>query len=117
MVKPNIGKLIFANFPMLSVTCAHVIPIRDITIFTIAISAPLCNNEVHSAVLLIHGDKAHSCCFSCDAYADMVHDSKYADNKELMLIPGAVHTNLYDGGGKGVIPFDRIQSFFAEYLR
>ena len=75
------------------------------------------SSEIRSAVLLIHGGKAHSCCFSRDAYADMVHDSKYADNKELMLIPGAVHTNLYDGGGKGVIPFDRIQSFFAEYLR
>ena len=75
------------------------------------------SNEIRSAVLLIHGDKAHSCYFSRDAYADMVRDSKYADNKELMIIPGAVHTDLYDGGGKGAIPFDKIQSFFAEYLR
>ena len=75
------------------------------------------SNEIRSAVLLIHGDKAHSCYFSRDAYADMVRDSKYADNKELMIIPGAVHTDLYDGGGKGAIPFDKLQSFFAAYLR
>jgi fermentation-respiration switch protein FrsA (DUF1100 family) len=75
------------------------------------------SNEIRSAVLLIHGDKAHSCYFSRDAYADMVRDSKYADNKELMIIPGAVHTDLYDGGGKDAIPFDKLQSFFTEYLR
>ena len=75
------------------------------------------SNEIRSAVLLIHGDKAHSCYFSRDAYADMLRDSKYTDNKELMIIPGAVHTDLYDGGGKGAIPFDKLQSFFAEYLR
>jgi fermentation-respiration switch protein FrsA (DUF1100 family) len=74
------------------------------------------SNEIRSAVLLIHGDKAHSCYFSRDAYADMVRDSKYADNKELMIIPGAVHTDLYDGGGRGAIPFDRIQGFFDLYL-
>ena len=75
------------------------------------------SNEIRSAVPLIHGDKAHSCYFSRDAYADMLRDSKYTDNKELMIIPGAVHTDLYDGGGKGAIPFDKLQSFFAEYLR
>ena len=73
-------------------------------------------NEIRSAVLLIHGEKAHSCYFSRDAYADMIRDSKYTDNKELMIIPGAVHTDLYDGGGKNAIPFDKIQSFFAAYL-
>ena len=75
------------------------------------------SNEIRSAVLLIHGDKAHSCYFSRDAYADMLRGSKYTDNKELMLIPGAVHTDLYDGGGKNAIPFDKLQSFFTEYLR
>ena len=75
------------------------------------------SNEIRSAVLLIHGDKAHSCYFSRDAYADMLRDSKYTGNKELMIIPGAVHTDLYDGGGKGAIPFDKLQRFFAEYLR
>ncbi len=70
------------------------------------------SNEIRSAVLLIHGEKAHSCYFSKDAYADMTGDSKYAANKELMIIPGAVHTDLYDGGEKKVIPFDKIESFF-----
>ena len=73
--------------------------------------------EIRSAVLMIHGDKAHSCYTSRDAYADMVKDSKYADNKELYIIPGASHTDLYDGGGKNAIPFDKLESFFAENLR
>ena len=75
------------------------------------------SNEIRSAVLVMHGDKAHSCYFSRDAYADMVKDSKYADNKELLIIPGATHTDLYDGGGKDAIPFDKLAAFFAEYLR
>ena len=74
------------------------------------------SNEIRSAVLLIHGDKAHSCYFSKDAYTAMTADSKYADNKELLLIPGAVHTDLYDGGGKDAIPFDRIVSFYRKNL-
>ena len=74
------------------------------------------SNEIRSAVLLIHGENAHSCYFSRDAYADMTRDSRYTDNKELMIIPGAVHTDLYDGGGKGAIPFDRLERFFVEYL-
>lgn len=74
------------------------------------------SNEIRSAVLLIHGEKAHSCYFSRDAYADMIKGSKYADNKELMIIPGAVHTDLYDGGDKNAIPFDKIQGFFEKYL-
>lgn len=75
------------------------------------------SNEIRSAMLLIHGENAHSCYFSRDAYAAMIKDSKYADNKELMIIPGAVHTDLYDGGGKDAIPFDKLQAFFSEYLR
>ena len=75
------------------------------------------SNEIRSAVLLVHGDKAHSCYFSRDAYADMVRDSKYTSNKELMIIPGAVHTDLYDGGDKDYIPFDKLDSFFREYLK
>ena len=75
------------------------------------------SNEIRSAVLLIHGDKAHSCYFSKDAYEDMIKGSKYTDNKELMLIPGAVHTDLYDGGKNKVIPFDKIESFYREYLK
>ena len=74
------------------------------------------SNEIRSAVLIIHGDKAHSCYFGKDAYANMIDGSKYTDNKELMLIPGAVHTDLYDGGGKDAIPFDKLQEFYCEYL-
>ena len=75
------------------------------------------SKEIRSAVLMIHGDKAHSCYMSRDAYADMVKDSKYADNKELYLLPGASHTDLYDGGGKNAIPFDKIESFFETYMK
>lgn len=75
------------------------------------------SNEIRSAVLFVHGEKAHSCYFSRDAYADMVKDSKYAANKELMIIPDAVHTDLYDGGGKDAIPFDKLVSFFQENLK
>ena len=75
------------------------------------------SNEIRSAVLILHGEKAHSCYFSKDAYAAMIKDSKYTDNKELMIIPGASHTDLYDGGEKKVIPFDKIESFFREYLK
>lgn len=75
------------------------------------------SNEIRSAVLLIHGEKAHSCYFSKDAYAAMTKDSKYTDNKELMIIPDAVHTDLYDGGGRNAIPFDKIEAFYREYLK
>ena len=75
------------------------------------------SNEIRSAVLIMHGEKAHSCYFSKEAYADMVRDSKYTDNKELLIIPDAVHTDLYDGGDKGYIPFDKLESFFGENLK
>lgn len=75
------------------------------------------SNEIRSAVLIIHGEKAHSCYFSKDAYSAMTKDSKYTDNKELMIIPDAVHTDLYDGGGKNAIPFDKIETFYREYLK
>ena len=74
------------------------------------------SNEIRSAVLVIHGEKAHSCYFSRDAYADMIKDNPYTDNKELLIIPDAVHTDLYDGGGKNAIPFDKLEQFFTEYL-
>lgn len=73
------------------------------------------SNEIRNAVLVIHGEKAHSCYFSKDAFADMVRDNPYADNKELLLIPGAVHTDLYDR--KDIIPFDKIEQFFRTYLK
>ncbi len=73
------------------------------------------SNEIRSAVLVIHGDKAHSYYMGKDAYNDMVKDSKYADNKELLTIPGAVHTDLYDN--LDVIPFDKIEEFFKTNLK
>lgn len=75
------------------------------------------NNEIRSAVLVMHGEKAHSCYFSRDAYASMIKDNSYAGNKELLIIPDAVHTDLYDGGGKNAIPFDKLEQFFQEYLK
>ena len=74
------------------------------------------SSEIRSAVLLVHGEKAHSCYFSRDAYAAMVEGSPYADNKELLLLPDTVHTDLYDGGGKNAIPFDKLTEFFQAYL-
>ena len=66
--------------------------------------------EIRNAVLIIHGEKAHSCYFSKDAYQLLK-----GDNKELMIIPNAVHTDLYDR--TDVIPFDRMTEFFAEHLK
>lgn len=66
--------------------------------------------EIESAVLLIHGEKAHSCYFSKDVFKDLK-----GDNKELMIIPGAVHTDLYDR--TDIIPFDKIAEFFRKNLQ
>lgn len=66
--------------------------------------------EIESAVLLVHGEKAHSCYFSRDAFTKLT-----GDNKELLIIPGAVHTDLYDR--TEVIPFDKLASFFHQYLK
>lgn len=63
------------------------------------------SSEIRSAVLLIHGEKAHSCYFSKDAYTKLT-----GDNKELLLIANAVHTDLYDR--TDIIPFDKIKEFF-----
>ncbi len=52
------------------------------------------SNEIRSAVLIVHGEKAHSCYFSKDAYADMMNGNPYKENKELMIIENAVHTDL-----------------------
>ena len=67
------------------------------------------SSEIRSAVLLVHGEKAHSCYFSKDAFQRL-----RGDNKELMLIPGAVHTDLYDR--TDIIPFDKMEQFFRTYL-
>lgn len=73
--------------------------------------------EIRNAVMMIHGEKAHSRYFSEDAYRDMTSYTKYRDNKELLIIPGANHTDLYDGGDKNAIPFDKLQSFFEANLK
>ena len=70
------------------------------------------SNEIRSAVLIMHGDKAHSYYFGKDAYENMIKDSKYTANKEMLTIPGAVHTDLYDN--PAVIPFDKMQQFMTE---
>lgn len=67
------------------------------------------SNEIRSAVLLIHGEKAHSCYFSQDAFKNLK-----GDNKELMLIPDAVHIDLYDR--TDIIPFDKMEKFFKENM-
>jgi len=74
------------------------------------------SSEIRSAVLIVHGDKAHSYYFGKDAYDNMIKDSKYTENKELLTIPGAVHTDLYDGGGKDAIPFDKIEEFIRKNI-
>ena len=61
------------------------------------------SNEIRSAVLMIHGEKAHSCYFSKDAFANMIKDNPCVENKELMIIPDIVHTDLYDGDRKSVV--------------
>ena len=67
--------------------------------------------EIKSAVLVIHGEKAHSRYFSEGAFAKLK-----GDNKELMIIPGAVHTDLYDDKA-GVIPYDKMEAFFKANLK
>jgi len=74
-------------------------------------------NEIRSAVLIVHGEKAHSRYMGETAYNDMVRNSKYAANKELMIIPNATHCDLYDGGKGNYIPWDKLQEFFAANLK
>lgn len=73
------------------------------------------SSEIRSAVLIIHGEKAHSCYFSRDAYAAMTEGNPNPENKELLIIPGAVHTDLYDK--LDVIPFDKMAEFFRKAMR
>ncbi len=66
--------------------------------------------EIKSAVLLIHGEKAHSRYFSEDTFKKLK-----GDNKELLIIPNASHTDLYDK--KDIIPFDKLEKFFNDNLK
>ncbi len=67
------------------------------------------SDEIRSAVLIMHGEKAHSCYFSKDAFQKLK-----GDNKELLIIPDAVHTDLYDQ--KNIIPFDKMTEFFEKNM-
>ena len=80
-------------------------------------------NEIKNPVLIIHGEKAHSRYFSENAFDKMTGtkhtsgSSAVVGNKELMIIPGASHCDLYDGGNKNFIPFDKIEKFFKDNLK
>ena len=89
---------------------------RNITSSLSFLNKPILHyaNEIRSAVLLIHGEKAHSCYFSRDSFANMTKDSKYSDNKELLIIPEAVHTDLYDK--TDIIPFDKLTVFLKNHM-
>lgn len=67
-------------------------------------------HEIRSAILLVHGENAHSRYFSEDAFQKLK-----GDNKELMIIPGASHVDLYDQ--PNVIPFHKLETFFENYLK
>ena len=73
------------------------------------------SSEIRNAVMIVHGENAHSCYMGKDAYNDMIKDSKYTDNKELVIVPGATHCDLYDQ--KDIIPFDKIERFLKENLK
>ena len=85
------------------ITKLSVLPFINMPLLTYA-------DEIRSAVLLIHGEKAHSRYFSEDTFKKLK-----GDNKELLIIPGAVHTDLYDK--TDIIPFDKIASFYNQYLK
>lgn len=67
------------------------------------------SHEIRSAVLLVHGEKAHSCYFSRDAFERLT-----GENKELLIVPGASHVDLYDR--MDVIPFEKMKTFFETHL-
>ena len=69
-------------------------------------------DEIRSAVMVLHGEKAHSRYMGEDAFKRLT-----GDNKELVIVPGASHTDLYDGGENNAIPFDRLADFFDKYLK
>ena len=72
-------------------------------------------DEIKNAVMIIHGEKAHSFYFGSDAYKKLTVTPGQDNNKLLMVIPGASHTDLYDR--KDIIPFDALVRFFNEYLK
>ena len=69
-------------------------------------------DEIQNAVMVLHGEKAHSLYMGKDAFKKLK-----GDNKELVIVPGASHTDLYDGGAKDYIPFDKLVEFFEKNLK
>nr|WP_314386354.1 alpha/beta hydrolase [uncultured Fusobacterium sp.] len=69
-------------------------------------------SEMRAPTLIVAGENAHSKYFSEDAYKALGNK-----NKELYIVKGAVHTDLYDGGGKNLIPFDKFENFFKANLK
>ena len=69
-------------------------------------------DEIRSAVLVLHGEKAHSRYFGEDAFKRLI-----GNNKELVIVSGASHTDLYDGGENNAIPFDKLEAFYKKYLK
>lgn len=76
------------------------------------LNQPILNysDEIRSAVMIMHGENAHSCYMGKDAFSKLK-----GDNKELLIIPNAVHTDLYDK--KDIIPFDKVEAFFNKYFK
>lgn len=70
------------------------------------------SNEIRTPVLIVHGENAHSRYFGEDAFKKLK-----GDNKELFIVKGANHVDLYDGGDKNAIPFDKIETFYRENLK
>jgi len=68
--------------------------------------------DLKNAVLIVHGEKAHSRYMGKDTFQKLT-----GDNNELYIVPGATHTDLYDGGENHAIPFDKIESFFKNTLK
>ena len=73
------------------------------------------SSEIRNAVMIVHGENSHSYYLGKDAYNDMIKYSEYTDNKELVIVPGATHCDLYDQ--KDIIPFDKIEKFLKENLK
>ena len=70
------------------------------------------SSEIRTPVLVVHGENAHSRYFGEDAFKKLK-----GDNKELLIVKGANHVDLYDGGANNAIPFDKIESFYKENLK
>ena len=90
---------------------------RNVTAVIPWINSPLMSRagEIENAVMIVHGEKAHSFYFGSDAYKKLTVTPGKENNKLFMVIPGASHTDLYDQKDK--IPFNAIESFFHEYLK